>query len=168
VHNHYKSMGEAANENHEAAASHTPEHHDYSDYHQDDRGWYWTAEGSTPKDAPATNFKTEAQRFEDLHTRITQLNHQLDILFHDLTTFKQETEEGHRDLKHYIYGYAESHKHALEKIEGIVEKVQKDVEGKDYQAHFEQLHSSLQEGNQAVLMNMPHAVHSSNLPPSPH
>lgn len=164
VQDHYKHQ---ESEHHDTPLHHNPHETPYheqdyssSSYVRDDRGWYWTPESESPKDTPASSYKTETARFEDLHTRITQMNHQLDILFHDLTTFKQETEERHRDLKHYIYGYAESHKHMLEKIEGVLEKVQVDIAHNDYQGHFESLHQTLEHGNQAVL-GMPQAVHSS-------
>ena len=143
----------------ESSAHHDVSHdasHDtnaHSDYHQDDRGWYWTSDKDTPKDAPASSFKTDSERFEDLHTRITTINHQLDILFHDLSMFRQESELRHQEMKEYIHKYGENQLHMLEKIEDLSERTLKDIEGKDYSEHLNTLHQAVHEGNQHILLN---------------
>jgi hypothetical protein len=91
------------------------------------------------------------------------MNHQLDILFHDLTTFKSETEKRHNEMKLHIQGYAEHNKHLLETIHSLMDRVLHDVEGKDYKESLTNLHQAVAEGNQAVLMSIPHAVHSSKI-----
>jgi mannose-binding lectin 1 len=157
VQDYYAAHTEAAAaEHHEPVSS-----HDSTEWHQDDRGWYWTSEKESPKDAPASSFKTDETRFEDLHSRITTINHQLDILFHDLSTFKTETEKRHVEMKSQIQGYAEHNKHLLETIHSLMDRVLRDVEGKDYKESLTNLHQAVAEGNQAVLMSIPHAVNTS-------
>jgi mannose-binding lectin 1 len=80
----------------------------------------------------------------------------LDILFHDLSTFKQESEERQQAMMHYNHALAEHNKHLLEKI-------LQDIEGKDYKQVLERIHDTVREGNQAVMVNMPEAVHHSKL-----
>jgi len=123
------------------------------DYHEDDRGWYWTTEAETPKEEPASHFKSESDRFQDLHDRLSVMSHQMNILFHDLSTFKKETEQRHDALLHYvkpIYDYLEYSKHQMETLSGDVQKVRQDIEGKDYREHLQQLHATVHEGHYAM------------------
>lgn len=152
----------------DAAVHHDP-HKDTSAHHtgSDTEGWYWTEPKEHIPDKPADSFKTEQDRFGDLHDRIALLGHQLDIIFHDLTVFKDQTEERHRDLLHWMsptHNYAEIAMHTVERVEALVQEIKKDVEGKDYREHLEQLHHAILEGHQAL----PYAVGSGRSSPFSH
>jgi hypothetical protein len=130
--------------------THDPTHHSHADhdssYSADDRGWYWTSEKETVKDEPATHYKGESDRFADLHDRLSVMSHQLNILFHDLSTFKKETEERHDALLHYVkplYDYAEYSKHQMETLKEDIHAVRGDIEGTDYRGHLEILKHSV-------------------------
>ena len=126
------------------------------DEHED---WYWTDDREHIPDASADSFKTETERFHDLHDRLSVLNHQLDIMFHDLTTFKDQSEQRHRDLVHWLsptHDYAEQAKNAIDRMEKIVTAIQQDVENKETREHLEQLYHLVVEGHETL----PHAVHA--------
>jgi lectin, mannose-binding 1 len=137
--------------------AHHDEHHDaHHDAHHDGSdhdGWYWTEEKEHIPDKPADSFKTEHDRFGDLHDRVALLGHQLDIVFHDLTVFKEQTEKQHQELVHWMsptHNYAQLAMHTVERVETLVQEIKKDVEGKDYREHLEQLHHAILEGHQAL------------------
>jgi hypothetical protein len=70
-------------------------------------------------------------------------------------------------MQQHISTYAEHNKNLLEKIDGLMDRVLKDVEGKTFKEHLDSLHQAMEAGNQAVLMNLPYAVHGGTFPPSP-
>lgn len=116
-------------------------------YSADDRGWYWTNEKEEIKDESANHYKTETDRFADLHDRISLLSHQLSILFQDLTTFKKETEDRHEALLHYVkplYDYAEYSKHQMEILKEDIHHVRGDIEDHSPRGHIEILKHNVQ------------------------
>lgn len=124
--------------------THDPTHHSYS---ADDRGWYWTNEKEEVKDEPAAHYKSEDDRFSDLHDRLSVMSHQLNILFHDLSTFKKETEDRHEALLHYVkplYDYAEYSKHQLDTLKEDVNAVRGDIEDHSPRGHIEILKHNVQ------------------------
>jgi lectin, mannose-binding 1 len=142
----YTDTSHHAHDAHDAHDSHATGEHEYS---ADDRGWYWTTEKESPKDESASHFKSESDRFADLHDRLSVMAHQLNLLFHDLSTFKKETEIRHDGLLHYmkpLYDYAEYSKHQMETLSKDVHSIRGDIEGQDHRAHLEQLHATVHEG----------------------
>ncbi|KAF2402311.1 concanavalin A-like lectin/glucanase [Trichodelitschia bisporula] len=126
-------------------------------------GWHWTTEEEHIKDAPASSYKTEADKFQDLHSRLTVMGHQLDTLYHDLTLLKSQYEARHEELMTWIrpvHDHADASRRAVERVEHAVEAIKRDVEGKDYREHLTQLHDAIKEGHQAMLVGVPHTVHS--------
>jgi mannose-binding lectin 1 len=102
-----------------------------------------------------------------LHYRLTTINHQLDILFHDLSTFKTESEKRHEDMKRHMSTLADYNKHLLEKIDGLMDRALHDIEGKSFKEHIDTVHQAVADGNQALLSGMPYAMHGSAFTPSP-
>lgn len=120
---------------------------------QNNQGWYWVAEEDQVKDSPASSYKTEEARFQDLHDRITVLGHELNHLFLDLTTLKKEQEQRHEELIRLlspIYNHAESTRRMMEQVERLVKDVKNDVESKDYREHLNQLHHIVREGHATI------------------
>lgn len=149
---------------HAGEQSHMDTNHDSKShsYSPDDRGWYWTKEQDEIKDEPANHYKTEADRFGDLHDRLTLVVHQLSILFNDLTTFKKETEDRHEALLHYVkplYDYAEYSKHQLETVKNDVANVKHTVEDHSPAGHIDVLQHNVQ--------NIHDLAHGMTNPPLP-
>lgn len=120
---------------------------------QNNRGWYWVAEEDRVKDSLASSYKTEEARFQDLHDRITVLDHELNHLFQDLTILRKEQEKRHEELVRWlspIHNHAESTRRIMEQVERLVKDVKNDVESKDYREHLNQLHHVVREGHATI------------------
>ena len=153
-------------------ASNQQQAKDASPTSPNDGSWYWiTKEKENIKDGPASSFNTDAQRFEDLHYRLSAVNTALDVLYHDLTTFKSQTEMRHEELIHKLnelsawmrptHDHAESSRRMIEDMKKELKVIKDDVESRDYREHLNHLHRVVREGNQEVMDGMPQAVNSS-------
>ena len=126
------------------------------------QGWHWLAEEDQVKDSPASSYKTDEARFQDLHDRITVLGHELNLLFQDLTTLRKEQEQRHEELMRLlspIYNHAESTRGMIEQVEHLVKDVKNDVESKDYREHLNQLHHIVKEGHSTITNNSEFSCH---------
>jgi mannose-binding lectin 1 len=151
---------------HGAAAPHYdhPEHHKDSRDHYSDKDWYWVDEKEQIKDSSAGSFSTEKSRFSDLHDRMQLMNHQMDILFHDISAFKEQMDDKQRELTSWlapIHEYVSINKVMLERLEATVEQLQKEVSGKDFKEHLEGLSHLVAESHATLMAGIPSSVHSS-------
>jgi hypothetical protein len=122
---------------------HGRDHKDAADpYATED--WHWVPESEHIKDAPASEFKTDEKRFEDLHARVQLLGHASDNIYHDLSLLKEEHERMHGVLQHM-----------LERIEHVVDRIQNDVETKEYKEHLAALSRLVAESHQTVMHGIP-------------
>ena len=120
------------------------------------QGWRWLAEEDQVKDSPASSYKTDEARFQDLHDRITVLGHELNLLFQDLTTLRKEQEQQHQELVRWlspIFVYAESTRGMVEQVERLLKDVKNDIESKDYREHLNQLGNVVREGHATITDN---------------
>jgi mannose-binding lectin 1 len=120
------------------------------------QGWRWLAEEDQVKDNPASSYKTDEARFQDLHDRITVLDRELKLLFWDLTTLRKEQEQRHEELVRWlspIYNYAESTRGMIEQVERLLKDVKNDIESKDYREHLNKLHHVVREGHATITDN---------------
>jgi lectin, mannose-binding 1 len=141
-----------------------------------DARWSWISPAQRIKDAPANTFSTDAQRFEDLHNRLSVVNSALDILYIDLTLFKEQTEKRHEELIQVIenlnsrlsptHDHVEATRKTVDYIKREINVIRNDVESKDYREHLKSLQDTIKEGHAAVMTNMPDAVNSSKFVPS--
>lgn len=117
------------------------------------QGWYWITEEEHVKSQPASTYKTDEARFQDLHDRITVLAHALDVLYQDLSTLRNEQQRQYDEIMHWLsptHDHAEASRRVLSEMERMVKAIKNDVESKDYREHLNQLHETVKEGHATI------------------
>ncbi|QDS71690.1 hypothetical protein FKW77_008214 [Venturia effusa] len=150
---------EHLNRIHEPSASDAYDRNSHT-YHEGGKGWHWTKPEEEIKDEPASFYKTESDRFSDLHGRLTVMSHQLNMLFEDLSLFKKETEDRHEALLHYVkplYDYAEYSKHQMETLKDDVHALRGHIEDHSAKGHIEVLKHNVQN-----VHELAHDLHKSS------
>lgn len=102
---------------------------------------------------PASNYRTDEARFQDLHDRITVLSRALDVLYQDLSTLRSEQQHQYDEIMHWLsptHDHAEASRRVLSEMERMVKDIKNDVESKDYREHLNQLHSIVKEGHATI------------------
>jgi mannose-binding lectin 1 len=136
----------------------------YDEYKKEQ--WHWTDEKAHLKDADASKFKNEKERFQDLHDRVMLLNHQMDIMFHDISLFKEQTEEKNAELIHWlapIHDFTSQSKHMLETLESTIVLMQKDLEISGIKKDIEDLRRLVADSHMSLVQHLPDHVHSRKL-----
>jgi lectin, mannose-binding 1 len=100
-------------------------------------------------DTVAEDIKTQADQFADLHNRLQAMTHQIANLFGEFDIIRRKIDEKHDQVLSSLPAAGSSNQHGgatatdcadlrrrLEGIERIVLTVQRDVEGKDYRQHL--------------------------------
>jgi mannose-binding lectin 1 len=126
-------------------------------------GWTWTDEKAHIKDADASKFKNEKERFQDLHDRVTLLNHQMDIMFHDISMFKEQNDEKNAELIHWlapIHDFTSQSKHMLETLESTIVLMKKDLEVSGIKKDIEDLRRLVSDSHMNLVQHLPDHVHS--------
>jgi lectin, mannose-binding 1 len=146
-----------------------PAGHSYDSNHADggydeykDKGWYWADEKDHIKDQDGSKIKTEKERFEDLHARVTLLNHQLDMIFHDLSVFKEQQQDQHKELLQWlapIHDYTSSSKRILEGVELALNTIEKDVQIEEFKRHLEEIRALIGESHMSLAQHLPASLH---------
>jgi mannose-binding lectin 1 len=123
-----------------------------------DGDWQWTSQSEQFKDSEASQYQTEGDRFEDLHDRVTLLNHQMDLLYNDLSLWKKQLEKQQNEVitllhtisekKHdevmrllqTLSGDTNNAKHTIETVEKELAAVKNDFETGNVRGLLNQLH----------------------------
>ena len=99
-------------------------------------------------DKQAEEIKSQEDQFADLHNRLQGLTHQIANIFGEFDQLSRKMEERHGQL---MGGLPQSPNdkidalgRRLESIERTVEQVKRDVEGKDYREHLNQLNQAIE------------------------
>lgn len=100
-------------------------------------------------DRMAEEIKTQEEQFADLHNRLQGLTHQVANIFGELDQLSRKMEERHNQLMGSMSGVFPTDKidnlgRRMENIERSVEQVRRDVEGKDYREHLNQLNAAIE------------------------
>jgi lectin, mannose-binding 1 len=128
-----------------------------------DKGWYWTEEKDRLKDTDPSTFKTDRERFDDLHARTQLLNHQLDMMFHDLTSMREFQEEKHRELLQWlapIHDYVAQTKNSQERLELVIGQIRNDVELKQFKEHLEELRGMVGQSHMSLVEHLPNVLNA--------
>ncbi|KAF1816142.1 concanavalin A-like lectin/glucanase [Eremomyces bilateralis CBS 781.70] len=138
--------------------------HDASNGKPNDASSWWDWKDS--QNSPASAFRTEEQRFSDLHDRLTTINHDMTILYDALLKLEKqisdqsgrvfdEVSSVHRRVDALEREVGRGNVGKLGKIEGIVERVQREVEGKDYKEILDKIHAALHESHATLMYSLP-------------
>jgi len=88
------------------------------------------------------------------------MSHGINHLYRLLTTQAASAEERHQDLTRKMTATEQLHAMdaRLQAIERIVQAIQKDVEGKDYQGQIAKLHDTLRDSHSSLAESLPLAM----------
>lgn len=122
------------------------------------------ASGDIPQklqDTLAASIRTQQDQFADLHNRLQIVNHQVNNIFRELEKLTKRQEERHVELMNRaipIHEHVSGVERNVEKIEGIVKAIQKDIEGKDYREHLTNLQNTLKDTQTHINEGLPAAM----------
>lgn len=121
-------------------------------------------------DAPASTIRGSDSQFADLHDRLTVMQHQLNIMFSEITQIKNDLHDDHEEVMHSHMmtrdDVNDDIRHILETVVKDVVAIREDLEGKDYSEHLSQLHLNLHESYAGILDAIPHHVKHGEFSPS--
>ena len=100
-------------------------------------------------DRSADEIKSQEEQFADLHNRLQGLTHQMANLFGEIANMGQRMDERHGQLMGSVssgfpHDKIDNLGRRLEGLERSVEQVRRDVEGKDYREHLNQLNDAIE------------------------
>ncbi len=100
-------------------------------------------------DRMADDIKSQQEQFADLHNRLQGLTHQVANVFGEFEQLGRKLEERHTQLLSSMPGGFPSDKidslgRRMENLEKTLEQVRRDVEGKDYREHLNQLNVAIE------------------------
>ncbi|KAK5168642.1 uncharacterized protein LTR77_005951 [Saxophila tyrrhenica] len=100
-------------------------------------------------DRMADDIKNQQEQFADLHNRLQGLTHQIANLFGEFEQLGRKQEERHAQLLSSMPGGFPSDKidnlgRRIENMERTLDQVKRDVEGKDYKEHLNQLNVAIE------------------------
>lgn len=114
------------------------------------------------QDREAGDFKGNDAQFEDLHNRLQSLQHQLldmtaqfEVLGRKIDAKGSEIMGGMPNLPRDALSTLNSR---LENTERIVQQIQRDVEGRDYQAHLSDMREALENVRGGLVRELPTAL----------
>jgi len=119
-------------------------------------------------DADASTIRKQEEQFADVHNRLQGLSHQLTNIFGEFERLSQTLNDRHNDVLSRIPASTESTLSALSRrIEGLergIERIQRDVEGRDYQQHFSNLQQAVEGVRGGLSENLPDTLKTSKSP----
>ncbi|KAF2664418.1 concanavalin A-like lectin/glucanase [Microthyrium microscopicum] len=166
---HYQSASHHDPVHHDAIHGAPPPKYEHHEHHKDSRDqydgkdWYWVDEKEHIKDHESGYYNNEKERFGDLHDRMQLLNHQMDLLYHDFSVFKDTAEDKQRELTSWlapIHEYVSINKVMLERMEATIEELKSQVSGKEFKEHLEGLSHLVAESHATLMAGIPNSVHS--------
>ncbi|KAK3709948.1 hypothetical protein LTR37_010567 [Vermiconidia calcicola] len=100
-------------------------------------------------DRMADDIKNQEEQFADLHNRLQGLTHQIANIFVEFEQLSRKLDERHQQILGSMPGgfptdKIESMGRRVESMERTLEQVRRDVEGKDYRDHLEQLNAAIE------------------------
>jgi hypothetical protein len=128
-----------------------------------DKGWFWTEERERLKDTDPSTFKTDRERFDDLHARVQLMNHQMDAIFHDLDQLRGLMDQQQTQTLEWlspIHDYVAQTKNMQERLELVVGEIRNNVELKEFKANLEEMRQLIGQSHQTVMEHLPLAVHT--------
>ena len=142
------SSPDAPGQSKQTHETHQQEHHEAHAEHGQDWDWEYY-----PDNSP-TEFKSQDTQFADLHNRLMTMNHQVNNIFRDQGKQRGLADGRHSEITNKLNPLLDrvnNLERTLSKIEHVVVAIQKDLEGKDYADHLEELHHTLQESHMNLM-----------------
>lgn len=125
-------------------------------------------------DSAADEVKGQEAQFADLHNRLQGLTHQVSNIFGEFEVLGRNSEERHNQILRgnqvlksvedkldelsRRLGAVESISRRLESMERNLEQVKKDVEGKDYREHLNQLNQAIENVRGGITDSLPDTI----------
>jgi mannose-binding lectin 1 len=109
----------------------------------------WPGSPEALPDRTADEIKNQEEQFADLHNRLQGLTHQIANIFGEFEGLGRKLEERHNQLLGSMPGGFPTDKidnmgRRLENLERTLDQVRRDVEGKDYREHLNQLNAAIE------------------------
>jgi len=121
-------------------------------------------------DTDASTIRRQEEQFADLHNRLQGMTHQIANIFGEFERLSRTIEDRHNDLLGRIPRSSEDALGALSRrIEGIertTERIQKDVEGRDYQQHLTNLQQAVEGVRGGLSDGLPDTLSKSKFIPN--
>ena len=116
-------------------------------------------------DKAADEVKGQAEQFADLHNRLQGLTHQVANIFGEFETLSRKLEERHNQLiggmPNVPHDKIDNLGRRLETIERNLDQVKRDVEGKDYREHLNQLNQAIESVKGGITDSLPDTIGNS-------
>ncbi|KAJ9296518.1 hypothetical protein DTO271G3_5216 [Paecilomyces variotii] len=114
------------------------------------------------QDKPASYYTTSAQQFEDLHVRLQLMSKASNTMLREITGLRSKQEERHQELlRNFIskdhYANLDAR---LQRIESLLQAIQRDVQGKDYQDRFAQLQEALKSSHLTLTESLQTSIYT--------
>jgi hypothetical protein len=129
-----------------------------------DKGWYWSDEKEHLKDPDSLKLNSVQERLEDLQARVVLLNHQGDMLFHDLSVFKEQALDHQKELLLWlapIHDFASTSNRILEALELAHTAIDKDIALKELHKALEEIRQLIGESHMSLAQHLPASLHGS-------
>lgn len=116
-------------------------------------------------DKPADDVKGQQEQFADLHNRLQGLTHQVANIFVEFDALSRKFDERHNELMggmpNVPHDKIDNLGRRLETIERNLDQVKRDVEGKDYREHLDQLKQAVESVRGGIADNLPDTIGNS-------
>jgi lectin, mannose-binding 1 len=109
----------------------------------------WPGSPEAVPDKMADDIKSQQEQFADLHNRLQGLTHQVANIFGEIDQLGRKLEERHSQIMGGMPGQFPHDKidnlgRRMENLERSMDQVRKDLEGKDYKEHLNQLNAAIE------------------------
>ena len=113
-------------------------------------------------DRVADDIRNQDEQFADLHNRLQGMTHQVANIFAEFDTLSRKLEERHNQLMGAMpvvpHDNINDLKRRIEGIERTVQQIQKDVEGRDYRQHMNDLQMSIDGIKGGITDHLPNTL----------
>ena len=116
-------------------------------------------------DKSADDLKGQQEQFADLHNRLQGLTHQVANIFVEFDALSRKFDERHNEIMGGMPNFPNNKiddlGRRLESIERNLDQVKRDVEGKDYREHLNQLNQAIESVRGGIADNLPDTIGNS-------
>lgn len=123
--------------------------------------------GEIPSELPdtlAATIKSQEAQFEDLHNRLQILNHQVQNILKEVEVLTSKEEERWTQLMNRIipvHDQVVETQQVQQRIEKIVNALQRDIEGKDYKETLTSLQNAVRDTHSSLMRQLPQSMNES-------
>lgn len=118
-------------------------------------------------DRSADDIKNQEEQFADLHNRLQGMTHQVANIFAEFNALSKKIDQKHSELMGGMptvpVDTINDMKRKMEGIERTVQQIQRDVEGRDYRQHMNNLQTSIDNIKGGLTEHLPDTLAQSKL-----